>query len=114
MNGYYTICQNTFFDDGTSLLLHFTHVSDISSNCINEKLAMKVKAIDLIKKQTTISGLQIHTLPLPEANPLGLASFTLMGLVESFNPKTTFYTRERERKETFRLVWCRVYFCTDV
>lgn len=45
MNGYYTVCQNTFFDDGTSLLLAFTCVSETFPHHINEKMALQVEFI---------------------------------------------------------------------
>ena len=51
MNGYYTVRQNIFFNDETSLWLPFTCVSETFHHHINEKMALQVEAIDLTKNK---------------------------------------------------------------
>ena len=82
LNGSYNVCQKFLFEDGTTLLLRFPRVKSISPNYADEKVAMEVEALSIIRERTTIPVPKIRAWGLTDANPLGLGPFILMEVIE--------------------------------
>lgn len=81
LNGSYNVCQKFLFEDGTTLLLRFPRVKSISPNYADEKVAMEVEALSIIRERTTIPVPKITAWGLADANPLGLGLFILMEFI---------------------------------
>lgn len=58
LNGPYNIAQKLLFEDSTALILRFPRVSSVSHRHADEKVAMEVEALRLIRQETA--------LPVPE------------------------------------------------
>ncbi|KAJ5358220.1 Aminoglycoside phosphotransferase [Penicillium brevicompactum] len=78
----YNVCQKFLFEDGTTLLLRFPRVKSISPNYADEKVAMEVEALSIIRERTTIPVPKIRAWGLTDASPLGLGPFILMEFIE--------------------------------
>ncbi|KAK4868589.1 hypothetical protein LT330_006791 [Penicillium expansum] len=96
MKGSYNHCQKLFSEDGTAYVLRFPLVSGVSSDCADEKAAMEIEAIDLIRKKTTIPVPKVHAWGLAKANPLGLGPFILMEFIEGVYLADKFCGKELE------------------
>lgn len=94
LNGSYNLCQKLVSNNGTALLLRFPRISSVSSNYADEKVAMEVEALDLIRKKTTIPIPEVHAWGLAEANPLGLGPFILMEFIDGVCLKELFLGEE--------------------
>lgn len=89
-NGSYNICQGMRFDDGTILVLRLPRVSSISPDYADEKVAMEVEALDLIRTRTTIPVPKVHAWGLAKDNPLGLGPFILIEYIDGVMLKDLF------------------------
>lgn len=90
MNGSYNVCQKIVSSNGISLLLRLPRVSNVSSKFADEKVAMEVEALDLIRKKTSIPVPEVHAWGPAESNPLGLGPFILMEYIEGVCLKKIF------------------------
>ncbi|CAI7600821.1 unnamed protein product [Penicillium glandicola] len=88
--GFFNLSKKLFSEDGTPYLLRFPRGSSVSSDFADEKVAMEVEAIDLIRKNTTIPVPTVHAWGLAEANPLGLGPFILMEFIEGVTIQDVF------------------------
>lgn len=93
LNGSYNLCQKLVSNNGTVLLLRFPR-KDSVSNYADEKVAMEVETLDLIRKNTTIPVPEVHAWGLTEPNPLGLGPFILMDFIDGVCLKELFLDEE--------------------
>lgn len=90
LNGSYNLCQKFVFSNETTLLLRLPRASSVSSNYADEKVAMEVEALDLIRRQTAIPIPKVHAWGLAKSNPLGLGAFILMDFIDGVCLKELF------------------------
>jgi aminoglycoside phosphotransferase (APT) family kinase protein len=82
LNGAYNLGQRFAFDDGTIWFLRLPRASSISPEYADEKVAMEVEALHLIRENTSIPVPEIHAWGFSEENPLGLGPFMLMSFID--------------------------------
>ncbi|OOO05197.1 hypothetical protein OAory_01067130 [Aspergillus oryzae] len=71
LNGSYNVSQKLVFDDGTTWLLRLPRASRVSPEYADEKIAMEVEALHVIREKTS--------LPVPEVYAWGLARENRLG-----------------------------------
>ncbi|KAJ5142693.1 uncharacterized protein N7515_001480 [Penicillium bovifimosum] len=82
LNGSYNVGQGIVFDDGATWFFRLPRASSISPEYANEKVAMEVEALFLIREKTTIPVPKIHAWGFAEENQLGLGPFILMDFIK--------------------------------
>ena len=82
LHGAYNVGQKVVFSDGTAWLIRFPRVGNICSEYADEKVAMEVEILSLIREKTTIPVPQIKAWGLATSNPLGLGPFIIMDFIE--------------------------------
>lgn len=82
MNGSYNVGQKFAFDDGTIWFLRLPHVRNISPEYADEKVAMEVEALHLIREKTSIPVPEIYAWGLAAENQLDLGPFILMSFID--------------------------------
>ena len=90
IKGCFNLCQKLYADDGEAYMLRFPLVSGVSSDHADEKVAMEIEAIDLIREKTTIPVPKIYAWGLAKANPFGLGPFMLMEFIPGIELPTKF------------------------
>ncbi|KAJ6013578.1 hypothetical protein N7540_008169 [Penicillium herquei] len=70
------------FSDGTAWLVRFAQGGRISKDIIDEKVAMEVSAMRLIRSQTTIPVPTVHAWGISAHNPLGSGPFIMEEFIE--------------------------------
>ncbi|KAH1515606.1 hypothetical protein KXW39_000824 [Aspergillus fumigatus] len=81
LNGSYNVGQRILFDDGTTWLLRLPRASSVSPEYADEKVAMEVEALFLIREKTSIPVPKIYAWGPAEQNELGLGPFILMEFI---------------------------------
>ncbi|KAB8239002.1 phosphotransferase enzyme family protein [Aspergillus alliaceus] len=69
------------FGDSTAWMVRFPRVGMVSDDYANEKVAMEVTALDLIRNRTTIPVPAVRAWGPATSNPLGLGPFIMMDFV---------------------------------
>lgn len=82
LNGSYNSCQKFVFEDETVWLLRFPRIMGTSPEYADEKVAMEVEALHLIREKTSIPVPNVKAWGLADSNPLGLGPFILMEFIE--------------------------------
>lgn len=82
MNGSYNVCQKFVFEDGTTWILRFPRVVSICPDYADEKVAMEVEAISLVREKTSVPVPEIKAWGLAVDNPLNLGPFILMNFID--------------------------------
>jgi hypothetical protein len=84
-----TFCYGAFnaglkmvFPDGTAWMVRFPRVGKVHDCYADEKVAMEVKALSLIREGTTIPVPKVHAWGFAAGNPLGLGPFIIMDFVD--------------------------------
>lgn len=80
-NGSYNICQKIIYGDGTVSMLRLPRLRGLSVQLADEKVAMEVEALNLIRNTTTIPVPNVQAWGLAKDNPLHLGPFILMDFV---------------------------------
>lgn len=100
LNGAYNVCQKFVFNDGTTQILRFPRVGAICDSYADEKIAMEVEVLSLVRKRTTIPVPTVFSWGLAADNPLGLGAFILMEFIDGVSanhflrdPEATVPTR---------------------
>ena len=78
MNGSYNLGQKIFFDDNSTWFFRLPRVSSICPEYADEKVAMEIEALLLIRENTSIPVPKIYAWGHADENPLGLGPFILM------------------------------------
>jgi len=82
LNGSYNLCQKVISSDNTTWMLRLNRVGAVHPEYADEKVAVEVEMLTLLRERTTIPVPAIHTWGLAADNPLGLGPFMLMEFVE--------------------------------
>lgn len=82
LNGPYNIAQKLLFEDSTALILRFPRVSSVSHRHADEKVAMEVEALRLIRQETALPVPEVWVWGVADMNPLDLGPFILMTFIE--------------------------------
>ncbi|RSL44440.1 hypothetical protein CEP51_016224, partial [Fusarium floridanum] len=100
LHGAYNVCQKFVFNDGTTQILRFPRVGAICDRYADEKIAMEVEVLSLVRKRTTIPVPTVCSWGLAADNPLGLGAFILMEFINGVSanhflrdPEATVPTR---------------------
>ncbi len=81
-NGGYNLGQRVIFSDGTQWLVRFAQYGSVCDEYANEKVAMEVEALSLIRAQTDVPVPAIPGWGPADANPLGLGPFIIMDIID--------------------------------
>lgn len=81
LNGSYNLGQKLAFDDGTTWFLRFPRVSSVSPEYADEKMAMEVEALHLVREKTSIPVPEIYAWGFAGENQLDLGPFILMSFI---------------------------------
>lgn len=83
-NGSYNVGIHVVFSDGTAWLVRWAWPGKISDDYADEKVAMEVSALTLVRERTTIPVPKIHAwgLAASKENTLGLGPFIIMDFIE--------------------------------
>jgi hypothetical protein len=82
LHGGYNVCQKVIFSDGTAWLLRLPLVGNVCDEYADEKVAMEIETLSIIRENTTIPVPDIKAWGLAVDNPLGLGPFILMDFIE--------------------------------
>jgi len=81
-NGAFNAGLKMVFGDGTAWLVRFPRVGNVHDSYADEKVAMEVKALGLVREETTIPVPKVRAWGLAASNPLGLGPFVMMDFVD--------------------------------
>lgn len=84
--GSYNAGLKLRFDDGTTWLLRLPRVGKVHDGYADEKVAMEVAAINLIRRETTIPVPRIEAWGVAAQNPLELGPFMIMEFIQGGTP----------------------------
>lgn len=90
LNGSYNLCQRFILEDGTTILLRLPRASSVSSQHADEKVAMEVEALNLVRAMTDMPVPQVYAWGLSENNVFGLGPFMLMEFIDGVPLKELF------------------------
>lgn len=82
LHGSYNLCQKFLFTDNATLLLRFPRVGAISEDYADEKIAIEVEVLSVIRERTSIPVPEVYSWGPASDNPLGLGAFILMEFIE--------------------------------
>jgi hypothetical protein len=82
IHGGYNVCQKVAFSDGTVWLLRLPLTGNVCDEYADEKVAMEVEVLSIIRENTTIPVPDIKAWGLAVDNPLGLGPFIIMNFIE--------------------------------
>ena len=82
LNGSYNLCQKFRFSDNTTWILRFPRVGAICEAYADEKVAIEVEVLSLIRERTSIPVPEVYSWGLAADNPLGLGAYILMEFIE--------------------------------
>lgn len=82
LNGSYNLGQRMVFGDGTAWLVRFPIVGNVCDEYADEKVAMEVEVLSLIRNNTTIPVPYIRAWGRAAENPLGLGPFIIMDFID--------------------------------
>jgi aminoglycoside phosphotransferase (APT) family kinase protein len=81
-HGSYNAGLKFIFDDGAAWLLRFPRVGRVHDSYRDEKVAMEVALINLIRNKTTIPVPEIYAWGAAAENPLSLGPFIIMEFIQ--------------------------------
>jgi hypothetical protein len=82
-HGSYNAGLKFTFDDGITWLLRFPRVGKVHDSCMDEKVAMEVAVINLIREKSTIPVPKIYAWGIGAENTLGLGPFIIMEFIQN-------------------------------
>ncbi|OGM47182.1 phosphotransferase enzyme family protein [Aspergillus bombycis] len=86
LNGSYNIGQKLVFDDGTTWLLRLPRAGSVSPDYADEKVAMEVETLHLIRGKTSLPVPEMYAWGLARENQLGLGPFMMMNFYRRHLP----------------------------
>ncbi|KAI9695767.1 MAG: hypothetical protein M1820_008439 [Bogoriella megaspora] len=95
--GAFNAGMKMIFPDGNAWMVRFPRVGNVSDGYADEKVAMEVKALSLIREQTTIPVPKVHAWGLAAQNTLGLGPFIIMDFVEGVSLTDVLKDSKAER-----------------
>jgi hypothetical protein len=81
-HGAFNAGMKMVFSDSTAWMVRFPRVGMVCDAYIDEKVAMEVKALSLIRNRTTIPVPRVQAWGLAASNPLGLGPFIIMDFID--------------------------------
>ncbi|KAJ6188553.1 hypothetical protein N7519_003461 [Penicillium mononematosum] len=81
-NGSYNLGQKFAFDDGAIWFLRLPRASSISPEYADEKVAMEVEALHLVREKTSIPVPEVYAWGLASENQLELGPYILMEFID--------------------------------
>ena len=81
-NGSFNAGLKVVFSDSTAWMVRFPRVGPVSGDYADEKIAMEVTALDLLRNKTTIPVPRVHAWGSAANNSLGLGPFIMMDFIE--------------------------------
>ncbi len=97
LNGSYNLGQKFVFNDGTAWLLRFPMVGTNADEYLDEKVAMEVEVLALLREKTTIPVPDVKAWGLAADNPLGLGPFIIMNFIEGVSLSRFLRAKEESR-----------------
>ncbi|KAI8963431.1 hypothetical protein F5Y11DRAFT_153002 [Daldinia sp. FL1419] len=82
LHGAYNLGQKVRFGDGTAWFVRFPRVGHVCSDYADEKVAMEVEVLHLIRDNTTIPVPDVKAWGSADRNPLGLGPFIIEDFIE--------------------------------
>ena len=70
------------FSNSTAWMVRFPRVGRVSDDYTDEKVAMEVTALDLVRNRTTIPVPRVHAWGSAALNPLALGPFIMMDFID--------------------------------
>ena len=99
-SGGYNLGQRVIFDDGTEWLVRLAQSASVADEYADEKIAVEVEALCLIRSQTDIPVPAVHKWGCVAANPLGLGPFIMMEFINGVSLEEIL--RENPKKRMIR------------
>ncbi|KAE8148026.1 hypothetical protein BDV25DRAFT_142161 [Aspergillus avenaceus] len=81
LNGSYNLGQKIIFDDGSTWFLRLPRASSISPEYADEKVAMEVEALYLLREEASIPVPEVYAWGFAREDQLGLGPFILMSFI---------------------------------
>lgn len=85
------------FSDSTAWLLRFVRVGRVHDDYADEKVAMEVQTLRLIRQRTTIPVPEVQAWGAASDNPLGLGPFIIMDFIQGVSLSDIFNDSAAER-----------------
>ncbi len=96
-NGSYNLNQKVVFSDGSTWLIRLPLVGQIADAYADEKIAMEVEVLKLIREKTDIPVAEVRAWGPAADNPLGLGPFIIEDFLEGESLAEYFMAEERKR-----------------
>lgn len=96
-NGSFNLGQKAVFSDNTAWLVRFPIVGNVCEKLADEKVAMEVEVLTLIRETTTIPVPHIKAWGLAADNVLGLGPFLIMDFIDGVSLGSIFRTDKTVR-----------------
>ncbi|GIJ98285.1 hypothetical protein Aspvir_000401 [Aspergillus viridinutans] len=81
-HGAFNACMKMVFSDSTAWMVRFPRVGMVCDAYTDEKVAMEVTVLSLIRNRTTIPVPRVQAWGLAASNPLGLGPFIIMDFID--------------------------------
>lgn len=81
-HGAFNAGMKMVFSDGTTWMVRFPRAGMICDQFMDEKIAMEVSALSLIRDKTTIPVPKVHAWGFAASNPIGLGPFIMMDFID--------------------------------
>src|SRR6266480_1097052 len=96
-NGSFNLGQKAVFSDGTAWLVRFPIVGNVCEELADEKVAMEVEALSLLREKTTIPVPQVKAWGRAVDNTLGLGPFIILDFIDGVSAGTLLRTDKEAR-----------------
>lgn len=93
-NGSYNFIQGLIFENETVWFLRLPRASSIAPEYADEKVAMEVEALSLIRERSSIPVPEIYAWGLAKDNQLGLGPYILMEAIDGVSLRDVFSTKD--------------------
>lgn len=80
--GSFNAALKVVFSDNTAWMVRFPRGGKVCETYADEKVAMEVAALNIIREQTTIPVPKVHAWGLAASNTLGLGPFMMMDFID--------------------------------
>ncbi len=93
-SGSFNVGHKIVFQDGSAWLVRFPILGHVYEGCADEKVAMEVEVLALIREKTSIPVPRVQTWGRAADNPLGLGPFIMMDFIEGVHLGNVLRTGE--------------------
>lgn len=99
-HGAFNAGMKMVFGDSTAWMLRFPRVGQVCDDYADEKVAMEVAALKLIRNKTTIPVPRVHAWGPAASNVLGLGPFIMMDFIEGVSLSELLKDPKAERRRS--------------